>query len=281
MRKQLLTGILTLGTLLGLNAQTVVWSDNFDDEDITNWTLVDADEDTFNWSAVQIVDEDGEPVGTPVMRSASWVNDGTEAGQPLSPDNWAITPAVDLSSFSMGTDITLNWMVKASDASFDAENYTVYVGSSSDYEDLLTSEVTFTEVLSGVNVLTARSLDVSSFAGQTIYIGFRHHNVTNEFTMEIDDVSVVEGDVAGLNQVLASKFSVYPNPASNVVTVNSNDNILVSGVEIVDINGRTVKTAKFDGVSSAQINISDIASGIYMMNISSDKGTTTKKIVKN
>lgn len=281
MKKTLLTGIFFLGALFATKAQTVVWSDNFDDEDITNWTLVDVDADTFNWSAVQITDTGGNPVGTPLLRSASWVNDGSATGLPLTPDNWAITPAIDLSSFPTGAEIALNWKVMAVDADFDAENYTVYVGISSDYEDLLTSTTTFNEVLTGVNTLTARTLDVSSFAGQTIYVGFRHHDVTDQFTMELDDVSVVEGDVAGTNQALASKLSVYPNPANGIVNINNDQNILVNGVEIVDINGRTVKSVKYDGVSNAQINISDLSSGMYLMNISSDKGMSTKKIMKN
>jgi len=80
--------------------------------------------------------------------------------------------------------------------------------------------------------------------------------------------------------VASSTFAVYPNPTSNVVNVNSN-NALVNAVNFTDLNGRVVKSAKFNGVTDAQVNISDLASGVYMMNISSDKGTTVKKIVKN
>ena len=36
----------------------------------------------------------------------------------------------------------------------------------------------------------ARSLDVSSFAGQTVYVAFRHHNSTDWFRMNLDDISV-------------------------------------------------------------------------------------------
>jgi hypothetical protein len=86
--------------------------------------------------------------------------------------------------------------------------------------------------------------------------------------------------LAGLDGQLASNFKVYPNPSSNVVNVNS-ANALVNAVNFTDLNGRIVKSAKFNGVADAQVNISDLASGVYMMNISSDKGTTVKKIVKN
>jgi hypothetical protein len=87
--------------------------------------------------------------------------------------------------------------------------------------------------------------------------------------------------LAGTDSPVASQLSVFPNPANNVINVTNADNILVNGITIADLNGRTVKTVKFDGVSEAQVNVSDLASGIYMMTISSDKGTTTKKIVKN
>jgi hypothetical protein len=50
--------------------------------------------------------------------------------------------------------------------------------------------------------------------------------------------------------------------------------------EFTDVNGRIVKNVKFDGVSETQISVSELSSGIYMMKIVSDKGTTTKKVIK-
>lgn len=85
--------------------------------------------------------------------------------------------------------------------------------------------------------------------------------------------------LAGTNDNTIANLSVFPNPSNNVVNVTAD--ALISNVAIVDLNGRTVKSAKFDGVSEASVNVSDLASGIYMMTVSSDKGTTTKKIVKN
>jgi hypothetical protein len=84
---------------------------------------------------------------------------------------------------------------------------------------------------------------------------------------------------AGVNENALANLSVYPNPANDVVNVTVD--ALVSNVAIVDLNGRTVKSVKFDGVAQASVNVSDLASGVYMMTISSDKGITTKKIVKN
>jgi len=97
----------------------------------------------------------------------------------------------------------------------------------------------------------------------------------------IDNIELAEGNLAGVNTVLANKFSVSPNPANNLVTIANADNMLVNAVSVTDMNGRVVKTAAFDGVAQAQVNVSDLANGVYMMTISSDKGSVTKKIVKN
>jgi hypothetical protein len=78
-----------------------------------------------------------------------------------------------------------------------------------------------------------------------------------------------------------TKFSVSPNPANDFISVTNSDNILVSGISITDLNGRVVKQISYTNVSDIQVNVSDLASGMYMMNITSDKGSVTKKIVKN
>ncbi|WP_296145778.1 T9SS type A sorting domain-containing protein [uncultured Flavobacterium sp.] len=87
--------------------------------------------------------------------------------------------------------------------------------------------------------------------------------------------------VAGLgvnNNVVASKLSVYPNPAKNLINISNSDNVSLTNATITDLNGRTVKSVELNGAT--QINISDLASGVYMMNINSDQGSVTKKIVK-
>lgn len=80
---------------------------------------------------------------------------------------------------------------------------------------------------------------------------------------------------------VTSKFSVYPNPSNGLVNISSDLNSSLNSVSITDLNGRTVKTVELNGDSSAQVNISDLSAGVYMMNINSDQGSTTKKIIKN
>ena len=94
--------------------------------------------------------------------------------------------------------------------------------------------------------------------------------------------AVNAGSLLGVEQAVVADntFAVYPNPASNVINVSSS-NSKVTAVSMADINGRIVKQISYDNVSNVEINISDLASGVYLMNIKSANGETTKKIMKD
>ena len=84
----------------------------------------------------------------------------------------------------------------------------------------------------------------------------------------------------GVSQVASvNDFTVYPNPASDVISVSSVKSI--NGVKVVDLNGRIMKQTTYENVSSTSINVSDLASGVYFLNISSDSGSVSKKFMKN
>lgn len=101
--------------------------------------------------------------------------------------------------------------------------------------------------------------------------------ITTATSLRLDTVEMTS--VLANNQFLASSFNVYPNPADNFVTISNTTDALVNGAEIVDMNGRVVKSQKVANVSEAEINVSDLAKGVYMMNISTDRGSLTKKLV--
>ena len=69
---------------------------------------------------------------------------------------------------------------------------------------------------------------------------------------------------------------VYPNPADSKLFVDSQNN-LVDKIEIFNSLGQTVKTIN-DGFDV--INISDFASGIYLMKLYSEDKTINRKFIK-
>ncbi len=94
-------------------------------------------------------------------------------------------------------------------------------------------------------------------------------NVTED-NMVIDDVwgeepaSVVEVDEDNLNMV------IYPNPASSVINVNVEGNIL--DVKVYDVSGRMVMQSQQE-----TLNVSNLTNGLYFMQVTTTEGIETQR----
>ena len=92
--------------------------------------------------------------------------------------------------FTNETNIELGWEV--TNVSNSPDTYSVYVSETSEYDEIVTSSLSYSETLSADydGVWQPRSLDISEAAGGLRYISFRHHNSPQGFVMGIDNVTV-------------------------------------------------------------------------------------------
>jgi hypothetical protein len=75
-------------------------------------------------------------------------------------------------------------------------------------------------------------------------------------------------------------MEAYPNPVNSVVTVTINGTMAANAsVEITDVTGKVIKTVKLNG-AKADINVSDIASGVYFVKYADDARQESIKINK-
>lgn len=155
----------------------------------------------------------------------------------------------------------------------------------------------FTVLLSEVNptlvtgvypqVWTQYTATISGLSAPTaVKFGFRYFVTSggpsgaNSDIIGIDTFSV-DRPTAGTSDFFAKNFSVYPNPSTGIVNLASKNNASINAIQLTDLNGRVVKNLNANGVTDMQINISDLTSGVYFLNIQTDAGSGTTKIVKN
>ena len=72
----------------------------------------------------------------------------------------------------------------------------------------------------------------------------------------------------------ASTVSIYPNPTSDVVNLSSVDGI--KAISITNLSGKTVWSG---GASEFPLNISSYAKGIYLVNVVTEGGVKTEKVI--
>ncbi|MGB0918873.1 MAG: T9SS type A sorting domain-containing protein, partial [Flavobacteriales bacterium] len=76
-------------------------------------------------------------------------------------------------------------------------------------------------------------------------------------------------------------FAVYPNPAVNELTLSFEEGSEVEMISIVDVEGKTVLEHLPNQVNGTKLtlDVSSIASGVYFVNVLSQKDSRTQKII--
>ena len=206
-----------------------------------------------------------EEAGNNVAVSASY------NGGALTPDNWVIMGPIDLTDHS---DALLEWKVRGIDPSWCQENYSVYVGSSYDYNDLINGSVSYNETIASGGdacgqTFADRSLDISAASGGLVYIGFRHHDVSDMFVLNVDDVSVTSSTMSNENFTLENIDYTF-NQQTNILRVTSEE--LLSNIQIYNMLGQEVLSKELNN-GSVELNLSYLSSAVYIVNV---KGNTGK-----
>jgi hypothetical protein len=75
---------------------------------------------------------------------------------------------------------------------------------------------------------------------------------------------------------------IYPNPTTGQLTIK-NGELTIENIRIYDVYGRMLDTghALYTHDKTTTINISHLSSGVYFLQIKTEQGTATTKVIKN
>lgn len=118
--------------------------------------------------------------------------------------------------------------------------------------------------LCNVNIPFKKSLyiHVQDSCGQTAYLEIRPGMLQNNKK----------------STFVSWNVEIYPNPTTGNITIQSSES-KIQKVEVYDIYGKLLKTTNVNSIFT-EINISDLAAGIYVARIITENGIKTKKFVK-
>jgi hypothetical protein len=112
----------------------------------------------------------------------------------------------------------------------------------------------------------------------TIQYGFWVSGINADPATETALGSVVVGSIIlGLDDVNSIKLSTFPNPVSNVWNIQAEETI--TKVEIHNLFGQSVFNASPKSLNY-EVNMSYLDTGVYMANISTERGSKTIKLIK-
>ncbi|MDR2449988.1 MAG: choice-of-anchor J domain-containing protein, partial [Prevotellaceae bacterium] len=146
------------------------------------WTLIDKDGDGQKWTFGNF----GGTLGIAVFSESYGILTGTE--DTYTPENYLVSPAISVPANA--TSITISWYAMAYYAPpYDQEKHKLIISETPITPDNCSG-------ISPAKVFAApandiESVDLTGYAGKTIYIAIAHYDCTNMGAIIIDDFSVV------------------------------------------------------------------------------------------
>ena len=168
------------------------------EDDPQGWTYIDADGDgaLFGVYAAGGMEPNGSvnTTGTNAsLASFSYMN----GYGPLTPDNYAFMP---LTSILSGARI--GFYAAGFDPNYPAETFSFMVASSDGMN------ITTLNTWTTSNPYSKYVVDLSAYAGQSVFLGFRHHSATAAYALVIDNITVTNAVWAGTASV-TERYNIY------------------------------------------------------------------------
>jgi hypothetical protein len=284
-----ITFLTALMVVFSLNAQVTVFEEDFDGSGpgFGAWTATDVDGqapnandyslavNTQGWAELDFETQvlpsitatgfDQLDIAGLVMGSHSWYS---PVGQS---DDWVTSPLIDLSGASGLIELEWDAVSVAGNPSFN-EDYRVLVSTSTDDlgDFVEVADITLEENAAP----STRTVDLSAFAGESIYIAF-HNDSNDRWGVVVDNISVT---AATLNvvDVVFNNFSYFVD-ANNVLNLRAGTPM--QSVELFSVIGQQVVSQKLSN-STETIDISNLESGVYITRISINGLSKSYKIIK-
>jgi len=123
----------------------------------------------------------------------------------------------------------------------------------------------------------------SSSNGTGLYYYFYDWQIQKLMTECVSDRVEVIANVVGVEEQKEQMFAIYPNPTVEVLNVQLNNNITQNiSLIVLDETGRKVMTSSFSGLSekTLTLDVSQLAAGVYSLEISSGNAHSVQEFVK-
>ena len=144
------------------------------------------------------------------------------------------------------------------------------------FEGSINDEFIVASTTGTITQCTLVSTATSIFDGQQYDFNVACRN-DNEVVLTIVDKALG----IGTNELANVNILLFPNPASENITLRNDSDLILQSATIIDLRGRIIKTVDLTGMNhDGVISLNNYASGHYFVKINSDDGSIIKRFIK-
>lgn len=277
---------------ISASAQFTVWEDDFNDGDITDWTVWDLNADGQSWQAnknIQIAESGAIDFtsGTHDVMAVYAINLETggqlifDEGFPGYDFEWAASPAIDLSLFAGEMNLVINAQTSIYDGSAGLSIYASTSPEMDSFELVETVTIVREPIGSTDEQFNDYFVDITEYAGEeTFYFAVVSDEFGNFIGHEIDNLKITATEVAaGLDDVAGKATVIAQNPVSELLQLQIGTRVNSENLklQVYNVTGMLVKEAGYD---EAGVSVTDLAGGMYFLILNDGMATETLKFLK-
>ncbi|SNS26391.1 Por secretion system C-terminal sorting domain-containing protein [Dokdonia pacifica] len=137
--------------------------------------------------------------------------------------------------------------------------------------------------LEGVGIENATMYLIDNLTNTTTNLNEGRYSFTATSGIQPERFTVIfqKRDVLSTDEFsFRESVTLYPNPATNQVTLGYVGQAQLQKLTIIDMNGKVIRIVSLENFQSSQlIQTSDLAKGMYFLNIQSNKDTIVQKLI--
>lgn len=172
-------------------------------------------------------------------------------------------------------DETINWAFQPSGSSFTEITVPASTSYNQDYEIMVTSFVQDMVNDPERNFGFLLKLAVEQYYRSVVFASSNAVDTTLHPKVEITyELSTGISDKELLNEI-----KIYPNPASDLLSIGNLDITENNFISLIDVHGKEVLKKESYNREEFDINIIDLPKGVYFVKIQNVKGVIIKKII--
>ncbi|GAB5417762.1 MAG: hypothetical protein Crog4KO_24890 [Crocinitomicaceae bacterium] len=178
------------------------------------------------------------------------------------PSNYNYALALDMGAM---IDNTLNWISATNTMAYNVDSANPYAEN--------------------WNGVTDKYLGLRFNSGGNDYYGWARMDVTadadvwtlKDYAYQAGQTGIEAGATATIEEGTMDQYVHFINQDDNTVMIRLNEAVTGANVTVVSTSGQVVQSGAVEGTEFV-VNMNDLAGGIYMINVTSEQGTITKKM---
>jgi len=243
------------------------------------FTVANTNGDSVSWRNRATVPGLGGPIvvaaSAPNAMTYYFNEDATTAA-----DDWFFTPALFL---TQGNTYKLSFQYRNSGTNF-RESLEVKYGATAAPAGQTTTiwsntAIGTTTFATANETSTPAVLNITPTTTGTYFVGFHVFSPADRFFLAVDNLSITAGPLSA-SSALNRAVSLFPNPTTGLVKLdvrgaNAKGNLKV---DVVNMLGQTVHTAALKDNFENQLNLSNLANGMYLLKVQTGSDFTTRQL---